>query len=75
MEAVRAAQSRRVERLSGDAPPGPAPAGGAAKAGAGGPPPRAAMVADYVALGMSPAAAGELYDRQLREWEAARGRQ
>jgi hypothetical protein len=69
MQAVRAAQGKRVERMSKDAPAGaPAPPMPTDR-----PPPREQMVSQGMALGMSRAVAEQQYDRQLAAWEATRG--
>jgi hypothetical protein len=69
MRQVVAAQARRVERMSKDGPaPAPRPPVDPDR-----PPPRGAMVADMMALGMGREQAEQTYDRQLAAWEARRG--
>jgi hypothetical protein len=73
MRQVVAAQARRVERMSKDAPPGaplpvPLPPVSADR-----PPLRTVLVSDYMTMGMGREQAEQTYDRQLAAWEARRG--
>lgn len=71
MLAFRAAQGKRIERASKDAP-GPDAGPTAPAFIPTRPPPREVLVADYMAMGRSREQAEELYDRQTAEWRAGR---